>query len=237
LHDSFGWVGFDSDITFDFGPSGSNSASEPLPSSSWQYIYIDKSAVDTLGSATLNASCLRNSQLPPEWVSNENGYYNTAQKGMYYGDDRLVFVVRIEGGEVVDFRHDGSDHVQWTDQIVHADFKGSTNWQDQSLSNSQPPVCDYAELLIERDDNGQEAYVHYGIKNIDTGVVAGQHELGSVMVDTQGNDDDPVSYLVAWTSYTNIGQQNVWKTVSLRVTNSQSAFQVRQTGFFLPKGL
>jgi hypothetical protein len=96
---------WNSALTFVLGAAGSNAASSALGTSQWQYIYIDDSAVVTLGTNLLTAVELLNSTTAPT--------YSVTKQGLYNGLDRCIFFVYVNAaGEVTEFYHDGTDYLR-----------------------------------------------------------------------------------------------------------------------------
>jgi hypothetical protein len=95
-------VYWDAQITFKFGSGGSNASSTDLAASDWFYLYIDDSAVVTLGAAELTAS---------EFVAVTTApTYSVAKHGWYSGSDRCIGAfLTNSSSNLIDFEHDGGD--------------------------------------------------------------------------------------------------------------------------------
>lgn len=121
------FVSWGSQITFQLGSGGSNASSTDLGNNEFHYIYIDDSAVVTLGSGTLTASEFLNSTTAPTWNATKYGWYN--------GSDRCIFAIRTDGSaQILEFFH-CSNHCYYADRIadrVGADL--DTTWIDVTLT-------------------------------------------------------------------------------------------------------
>lgn len=98
-------IKWDVDLTFTFGPAGSNAGSSALGTSQWQYINIDDSA---LSGDTITAARLINSTTIPVYQDSKLAYYN--------GNDRCIGAFWINSsGEIEKFYHEG-DLIHWDNQ-------------------------------------------------------------------------------------------------------------------------
>ena len=104
-------VYWDETITFKFGSGGSNASSTDLAASDWFYLYIDDSAVVTLGAAELTAS---------EFVAvTTEPTYTVAKHGWYSGSDRCIGAFRTNGSSIIlSFQHDGGDYVIYDQEVT-----------------------------------------------------------------------------------------------------------------------
>ena len=102
-------VYWDSELTFVAGSGGSNADSVDLDASNWFFLYIDDSAVVTLGTNLLTAAQLVMNKTAPTW--------NAAKHGLYNGNDRCIFADKTTGANaLIEFLHDG-DTVWWADRV------------------------------------------------------------------------------------------------------------------------
>ena len=88
------------DSYLDKGLSGTNG---------WRYIYLDYS--DITGT-TVTASGILESGTEPTYDELKHGWYN--------GDDRCILCVYVSGGSIYNFYHDGSDHIEYQDDVDHS---------------------------------------------------------------------------------------------------------------------
>ena len=86
-------LSWNSSLTFTAGSGGSNSGSTNLGASETHYLYIDDSAVVTLGGTTLTASEFLNSTTAPTWSETKQGWYN--------GSDRCIFSFTTDGSNQI----------------------------------------------------------------------------------------------------------------------------------------
>jgi len=122
-------VYWDSELTFAAGSGGSNAASVDLAASDWYYLYIDDSAVVTLGTNLLTAA---------QFVMNITApTYSAAKHGWYNGLDRCIFADLTTGANaLIEFFNDG-DTVLWAD--------GATN---QTAIDIDTTFTDIGALII-----------------------------------------------------------------------------------------
>ncbi len=86
------WYHWDASLTFTAGSSGSNSASDSLPSSnSFVYIYVDASTLPSSPSTPLTASNFISKSAIPSWSDSKHGYYD--------GDDRFIGAFRYDSSD------------------------------------------------------------------------------------------------------------------------------------------
>lgn len=116
-----------SQITFQLGSGGSNAGSTDLGNNEFHYIYIDDSAVVTLGNNVLTASEFLNSTTAPT--------YNTAKHGWYNGSDRCIFAIRTNGSaQILEFFHE-DNQCYYADSIEdRAPTDLDTTWIDVTLT-------------------------------------------------------------------------------------------------------
>ena len=70
----------------------------------WWYLYLDDSAIVTLGARALTADEFLFATTGPTWSDSKQGWYN--------GSDRCIFAVLVDSGNnIKEFWHDGSDMV------------------------------------------------------------------------------------------------------------------------------
>jgi len=102
---------WDTQLTFQFGSAGSNAASSDLTASAWHYLYIDDSAVVTLGARLLTVAELLNSTTAPTWTVAKHGWYN--------GSDRCIGAFLTDGSSnLLAFYHDGGRMVMYDTEIA-----------------------------------------------------------------------------------------------------------------------
>jgi len=122
-------VMWNSALTFTPGSGGSNAASTDLGNNETHYVYIDDSAVVTLGVATVltNSEFINNTTAPT---------FNQTKKGWYNGTDRCVFSFTTNGSAQIDeFFHDGGETLYFADQVSDlAATDIDTTWTDVTLS-------------------------------------------------------------------------------------------------------
>jgi hypothetical protein len=103
-------VYWDSAITFDFGPGGSNAGNEALGATEWHYIYLDDSAIITQGTALLDADCFIHGTTAPTWVESKHGFY--------VSNDRCIFAVYTDGANAIEEFHQYGPLIRFADQYT-----------------------------------------------------------------------------------------------------------------------
>lgn len=88
------------DTYLDKGLSGTNG---------WRYIYLD---YDQITGTTVTASGILESSTAPTYDESKHGWYN--------GNDRCILCVYVSGGAIYNFYHDGSDHIEYQDDVDHS---------------------------------------------------------------------------------------------------------------------
>ena len=108
--------------------------------SDWYYLYIDDSAVVTLGTNLLTTDQLLWSNTEPSWSETKHGWYS--------GEDKCIFAVLTDGsGNITEFFHDG-DNVWFANQvIVRANAVVATDWSDE-ITLSMPVFARRASVTF-----------------------------------------------------------------------------------------
>jgi hypothetical protein len=135
-------VYWDSQLTFQF---------QNLGASDWSYLYLDDSAIVTLGSNLLTASEFVDSTTEPTWSASKHGWYN--------GEDRCIFSIFTSGGSaVLDFYHNGGQFVQYDAQII-----------DLSPTDIDDTFTDQALTIPNYGDDAQALVTLKGAYSVDGG--------------------------------------------------------------------
>jgi len=108
--------------------------------SDWYYLYIDDSAVVTLGTNLLTTDQLLWSNTEPSWSETKHGWYS--------GEDKCIFAVLTDGsGNITEFFHNG-DNVWFADQVtVRANAVVATDWSDE-ITLSMPVFARRASVTF-----------------------------------------------------------------------------------------
>ena len=120
-------VSWASQLTFTLGSGGSNSGSTNLGANQWHYIYIDDSAVVTLGSSTLTAAEFINTTTAPTYSHSKSGWYS--------GNDRCILAVRTGGSSTIltfDCSYDTWAFSDEVEDLTPTDI--DTSWTDVTLT-------------------------------------------------------------------------------------------------------
>jgi len=129
-----GWVSWDSELTYTF----------TMPADDWDYLYLDKSAIDTAGKTILTASEFIESTTVPVFSNAKGGYYN--------GDDRCIFAVYgysdAGSNKIKPFHHYGGELVLWKGwHWISATVPG-TSWTNYT-GMLVPDICRRAEFRVQ----------------------------------------------------------------------------------------
>jgi len=163
-------VWWNSELTFKLGSAGSNGSSDDVDDGAvtWHYIYIDDSAVNSLASNELTAAEFLNDTTAPTWSDTYHGFYN--------GNDRCIGAVLASAANaVLEFFHDGSEYIQYADNISEYSGAPSSTWTDVDLTSSIPGFCTRAALSIRATygDAGSVLYCRVNGQTGATGIVLG----------------------------------------------------------------
>ena len=125
-------VYWDSQLTYQF---------TGLAATDWIYLYIDDSAVVTLGTNVLTVSEFIDNNTEPAW--------DHAKKGWYNGLDRCIMAIYTDGTpDMLEFHHDGGDLFQYGN--IEADLweqNLGVNWTDVTLTI--PKFATAAQVLFK----------------------------------------------------------------------------------------
>ena len=136
-----------SQLTFKFGPGGSNTSSEALGVSEWHYVYLDNSVIAGQSSNVLTAGCFLNSTVTPVWSSTKRGWYGDGT-GNTQTTDRCIFAIQTTGASaLIEFFHNG-DFVLYADQVTDETgvLDSGSGWVDTDLTI--PPIAIAAEIAV-----------------------------------------------------------------------------------------
>lgn len=102
-----------------------------LSASDISYIYIDDSAVVTLGDNLLTETEFIDSTTAPTWSAANHGWYN--------GADMCIFAVRTNSdSEIAEFWHCNDLMLYGGGKAIKSDWDATTTWQDVDFSNYVP---------------------------------------------------------------------------------------------------
>lgn len=103
-------LSWNSELTFQAGPGGSNADSVALDASNWFYLYLDDSAIVTLSLNVLTAAQFVMNKTAPTYSHIKHGWYN--------GNDRCIFAILTSAGSaIIEFLND-NDIIFWADQVI-----------------------------------------------------------------------------------------------------------------------
>lgn len=133
---------WDSDITFDFGPGGSNANSEPLDVSEWHYLYIDDSSLSNSTSALVAANFMNDTNAPV-WNASEGGWYHSG------GNDRCIGAFYSNASSQLDEFWHVNTEIRWGSYVDLAHSWVKTTFTDQTMrvpafaTNQRVPIHVY----------------------------------------------------------------------------------------------
>jgi hypothetical protein len=201
-------LSWDSLLTFTPGSGGSNSASVNLGANQVHYLYVDDSAVVTLGATTLTVAELLNNTTAPSWSETKHGLYN--------GEDRCIFSFRTNGSsQIVDFYHSG-ELVTWADHIQDLASTDIDTWTAVTLSIPAFSTMAITSLQVESGGAGRMSWRTTG--------TSGSGHLGSHDGDNSGNP------FIAITD----SSQRIDVTID---SSGTEKLEVETSGWYFPTGM
>ncbi|MGK7346286.1 MAG: hypothetical protein ACNS63_10825 [Candidatus Nitrospinota bacterium M3_3B_026] len=200
-----------SQLTFTFGPGGSNPDSSALGASQWHYFYLDASAIGS--NTTLTAAMFLNSTTAPS--------YDQAKRGHYNGSDRCVFAFRTDGaGQIKEFSH-GGDRVRYNESInVALGLTPSTTWTDVTLTI--PAISSAGDITL----NTYYVDADAGVYIRPNGTSGGGNFVDKARTDNQYSTNPAIAY----TDSSQIIE------VCMSVATSDQV-NIYTQGWFLPEGM
>jgi len=162
-----GIVTWSSQLTFQFGSTGSNVLSNNLTADSWHYLYIDASTIPV---TSLTAANFINLTTIPVWSNSKKGWYN--------GSDRCIAAFLTNGSsQLIDFSH-STDFMSYTDYIQdRSSTDPSTSWLDVTLT--APAFCTKINATIYLIYVSADVLSYYKTKGSSgsTGTLTGQSDV------------------------------------------------------------
>lgn len=128
-------VKWNSNLTFDFGPGGSNGDSSAQASGVTQYLYIDASKVESGTTTILTSAYFVNSTTAPGYDNTLHSYVNG------YDLCIMMFPSAVNSSNIAEFFHDGGRRITYADQFesfpaTDVDY----TWTDVSVTIPQPSI-------------------------------------------------------------------------------------------------
>lgn len=140
-------VYWNSELTFQLGPAGSNADSSAIGTSNWMYIYLDDSAIVTAGTNLLTAAEFLASTTAPTWSHTKHGFYN--------GEDRCIFAVYINSsGNIFIWRHDGGRYVMLDESCTERSLSDLDSTRVTVTLDYVPAFSTKAQLNLRSYANG-----------------------------------------------------------------------------------
>ena len=140
-------VYWDSQLDFKLQSGGDNTDSHDWGADGWHYIYLDDSAIDTLGSNLLDDTCFLNvtgANAAPAWTVAKHGWYGDGV-GTAETNDRCIFAVYETGNAILTFWHDGGSLVMRDAEVVdRASAALNATWTE--VTCTVPAFCRAAQI-------------------------------------------------------------------------------------------
>jgi hypothetical protein len=217
-------VEWDNDITYDFGPLGSNAGSSSMASNQWHYLYLDDSAIVLAGTSTITASELINSTTAPVWVPSKLGWYNSL--------DRCIGAFRTQSGSgnLRIFWHDGDRLIQWDAYINQYQGNPGSGWA-QTVSLYIPAFSIKGLVTFDNYTNGCTGSISTRWRP--QGSSGNGHYTGRHVGSCSGDDHR------TWSANQMVVHTNSSGQIELYASSSDANTQlgVFQDGYYLGKGL
>jgi hypothetical protein len=150
------FVYWDSTLTFQFGPGGSNAGSSALAANDFLYLYIDDSAVVAAGTNLITASELVAVTTAPT--------YSVAKHGWYNGNDRCIGVfLTNDSSQLVEFWHDGGRKFEYANEIEDKTLDTiTTSWGGADVTLTAPDFGEDSQALVTIIcSTGSSSYIMY----------------------------------------------------------------------------
>ncbi|MHC4748397.1 MAG: hypothetical protein ACYTFW_00850 [Planctomycetota bacterium] len=207
---------WDSAITFTLGSGGSNAASSDLGASEWHYIYIDNSAVVTIGDSEIDNTCFLNSTVAPTWDADKHGWYG--------GLDMCVFAVLTDGSNNISkFYHDG-DYVQFGEHDATSTGTNlGTTASRTTITFDVPGFCTRVE-----------AYVAFLYVDASSGIriaVFNKSDAGQLVITTASG------YTIAQQTTVTLVTDSSQKVEAYETAASANTMDLNTVGWYLPNGM
>lgn len=107
-----------------------------------QYIYLDDSAIVSAGSAVIEAGQLTNATDAPTWSNTKCGWY--------YGQDRCIGAVYVDGGVIIEFRvFSDTFYALKTAEVLYSEASAPTSATELDLSAIVPAYCTRASVAVQ----------------------------------------------------------------------------------------
>lgn len=148
------------DLTFDFGPGGSNVASTALPTSGNIYLYLDESVCIAQRSQELTAGCFVANTTAPTW--------NDANRQWLNGNDRCVWGIPTDSSaNIFPFAQNGSrvDYfANGSTPAINYDIRNSySNTANADFTNyANIPDFSSMAMVVNTSKSCQEMYLKSG---------------------------------------------------------------------------
>jgi len=209
-------VSWNSQLTFQFGAGGSNADSSALAASDWFYLYVDDSAVVTLGAALLTASEFVAVTTEPTYSVTKHGWYN--------GSDRCIAAFRTNASsQIAEFWHDGGGVLHYAADIEdRADSDLDSSWEDVTLTIPDFGAYAAALVTIHASQDNDATWLSWRTN----GSAADGHEV----LYAAGSNNHPVQTLKVFVD----SSQKIEIKYS---TNNANTAQVWTNGYYFPRGM
>jgi hypothetical protein len=211
---------WDSAIAFDVGSGGSNAGSDDLGASEWHYLYIDDSAVVTLGDNELTASEFINTTTAPTWSDAKHGWYNS--------NDRCIMAFYSDSSsDIWEFYHDGGDLFSYTNGVTDNSGYPGTSFTAKTLTI--PTFCTAAQVTHALRPNGTVNTTYCFWRTTGSTATYG-HRVGRARI---GNNPQNTNF----NSMKTICNSSQQIDIKVDVADANNLYYLYTDGYFFPKGM
>ena len=184
----------------------------------WHYFYLDESAVTTAATDYLTSAEIYTSTTAPTWSDTLMGWYNDS--------DRCIFGVMgdsTDGGQLLDFIHDGGDYVQLGTNINNRDL-AALNSTDFSVevTMTRPHFSNQVEAWFR--------YIYSSTQNEIRARTKGTSGGGAVVGAVSADDKTDTQVI-------NIMTDSTGKIQVASDTTAAEQAGIYTIGWFFPRGL
>lgn len=211
-----GYINIDSELEIDVTDGG------------WNYIYIDASEISpasTFARLAITETAIYASTTAPTYSS------GVTKRGWYNGEDRCIFTVWVDAGEIRDFDHN-NDYVFFHEEIVNVASTNASGWVAYPVTI--PPLGSiHGQFTFEGHAPGETGIYGSSFRmrhNDGNGQSLGRAEGGN-----HDRDEDHTISKVRQMSYVEDGAAKI--QVSKTTGDPTNTYSLATNGFYLPHGM
>jgi len=213
-------VYWNSQLTFQFGAGGSNAGSSALAASDWFYLYIDDSAVVTLGTALLTEAEFVAVTTAPTWSNSKHGYYN--------GNDRCIgWFITNSSSQIIEFTHSGGERLSFSSAFTdRASANITTSFVTVALTG---PAIDGIDMdasfnVVADADVGLGYYRAYGTTGDGIPCFDGNHQVYNI-------DRNINTFRVS------TGLDGTDPSIDVKASSANANLAIYTSGYYFPRGM